>query len=449
LEADRRGEVNAGWFATTPRHCILWGALIFAVSLAAFLWGIDSAGELYFDEAWYVPAARAWLQSGEMLHQEHPPLGKLLIALSLWLFGDNPFGWRAMSALFGSIALVAVFLWTLALLDDLRAALWSAAVTFFNAILFVQARIAMLDIFLMAFISLALAFYTLSNKESRTARRSLVYALAMGVCLGLAAACKWSGFFLLFGLLAIQLLIGLMRLWRVNFEDPRPSDFYAPGASRAWTSLNTLVAFAVAPLSAYFLAYAPQMIRAGSIFEFAASHQRMFEIWSGHSTNHPYESLWYTWPFLWRPVWYLFEIKGRDAALWSAQNPAKAIAGLANPIVVFAGEIAILIALFRFVARRERNSLIVAVAFFSQYLPWAINPKGLEFSYYFFPSVMCLGPALALIFFREGSVRGARAALAFLALAGLAFVFFLPILAAGIGVAPEGFALRMWLPSWR
>jgi dolichyl-phosphate-mannose-protein mannosyltransferase len=230
LEADRRREVR-GAFATTPRNLILWGAFIFAGSLAAFVWGIGSAGEVYFDETWYVPAARAWLNSGEMLHQEHPPLGKLLIAASLWLFGDNPLGWRAMSALFGSITLVAVYVWTFALIDDLRAALWAAAATFFNSILFVQARIAMLDIFLVAFTSLALALYTLSVKEAHS-KRSLVYALAMGVCLGLAGACKWSGFFLLFGLIAIQLLIGLMRLWRVRFDDPRPSDFYLPARCR-------------------------------------------------------------------------------------------------------------------------------------------------------------------------------------------------------------------------
>jgi dolichyl-phosphate-mannose--protein O-mannosyl transferase len=440
--------VSYGAFATTPRNCVLWGAAIFALSLAAFLWGIDSAGEIYFDETWYVPAARAFLKSGEMLHQEHPPLGKLIIASSLWLFGDNFFGWRAMSALFGAITLVAVYVWTLALLDDLRAALWAAALTFFNAILFVQARIAMLDIFLIAFTSLALAFYTLSVKEVRS-DRSLAYALAMGVSLGLAGACKWSGFFLLFGLLAIQALIGLMRLWRVRFDDPKSSDFYAPGALPAWTPLNTFLAFGVAPLSAYCLAYFPQMIHAESIFEFAASHRRMFDIWSGHSADHPYESLWYSWPLLWRPVWYLFEVKGHDTALWSAENPAKAIVALGNPVVVFAGEIAILVAIYRFLARREFNSLIVAVAFLSQYLPWAINPKGLEFSYYFFPSIMSLGPALALVFFRDHGVWRSGAALGFLALAGLGFAFFLPILAAGIGVSPESFALRIWLPSWR
>ncbi len=175
----------------------------------------------------------------------------------------------------------------------------------------------------------------------------------------------------------------------------------------------------------------------------------MWKVWSGHSAAHPYMSLWYTWPALWRPVWYLFDVKGHDTGLWSAANPAKAIVGLANPVVVYAGEAAVLLSIYRFIARREREALIVAVAFLSQYLPWAINPKGLEFSYYFFPSVLCLGPALALAFFREPAPWRTGAALALLALAGLSFVFFLPVLAAGIGVTPESFAERMWLPSWR
>jgi len=439
----------ASWLTATPRNLACWGAAVFLVSLGAFLWGIGAAPDLYFDETWYVPTARAWLKSGQMLHQEHPPLGKALIGVSLWLFGDNPLGWRMMSALFGAITMLAMGLWSFALLGDLRRALWTTAITFFDGVVFVQARIAMLDIFLMAFCTAALAFYTLSVKETRHARRSSAYSLAMGVCLGLAGACKESGFFLWAGLLAIQSLIGLLRLWRVKFDNPRESDFYSPEVPPAWTPLGVFLAFAAAPFLAYFLGYLPQMIHEGTPFEFFASHRRMAEILSGHSPDHPYMSLWYTWPALWRPVWYLFLVKGGDVAQWSAANPAAAIVGLANPIVVFAGEAAILALIFRFVALREREALIVAAAFFSQYLPWAANPKGLEFSYYYFPSVLCLGPALALVFFRARGPWGTAAALGFLALAGLSFAFFLPILAAGIGVGPGAFAERIWLPSWR
>ena len=228
----RRLGFAAAWLAPTPRNLACWGALVFIVSLGAFLWGIEAAPDLYFDETWYVPTARTWLQSGQMLHQEHPPLAKLLIGVSLWLFGDNPLGWRAMSALFGAITMVAMGLWSFALLGDLRKALWTCAITFFDAIVFVQAQIAMLDIYLMAFCVAALAFFTLSMKDVAAARRIRAYPLAMGASLGFAGACKLSGFFLWFGLLAIVGLIGLLRLWRVRFDDPRRSDFYAPEGPR-------------------------------------------------------------------------------------------------------------------------------------------------------------------------------------------------------------------------
>jgi dolichyl-phosphate-mannose--protein O-mannosyl transferase len=437
------------WFAPTPRNLAAWGVVVFLVSLAAFLWGIEAAPNLYFDETWYVPTARAWLKSGQMLHQEHPPLGKLLIAFGVWLFGDNPLGWRAMSALFGAITMVAMGLWSFALLGDLRRALWTSAITALDGIVFVQSRIAMLDIFLMAFGTAALAFYTLGAKEARSPGRARAYGIAMGVCLGLAGACKVSGFFLWFGLLAIQSLVGLLRLWRVKFDDPRESDFYAPEAAPIWRPLDLFVAFAAAPFLAYFLAYAPQMMHERTILEFVASHRRMADILSGHSPDHPYMSLWYTWPALWRPVWYLFLVEGGSVPAWSDAHPAAAVVGLANPIVVFAGEAAILAAVYRFLVRREREALIVAVAFFSQWLPWAVNPKGLEFSYYYFPSVLCLGPALALVLFRGRGRWRTVAALAFLVLVGASFAFFLPVLASGIGVGPDAFAKRVWLPTWR
>jgi dolichyl-phosphate-mannose--protein O-mannosyl transferase len=438
----------AAWFAPTTRNLVFWGVVVFVASLAAFLWGIQAAKDIYFDETWYVPAARTLLKTGEMTRQEHPALAKSLIAASIKLFGDNPLGWRALSALFGAITISAASLWSFALTRSIPQALWVAAITFFNQCVFVQARIAMLDIFLMAFGALALAFYTLSVTERRSPARARGFAVAMGVSLGLAAACKVSGFFLWAGLFAIRLLAGLLSVWRVRFDDPRPDDFYGPEAAPGESLLNTFLGFVAATFSAYFLAFLPQMLHAGTLLEFFATHRRMAEILSGHSPDHPYMSLWYTWPALWRPVWYLFQVPGGDAA-WTEFHKASAIVGLANPVVVYGGEAAILVMIFRFIARRDRGAMIVSVAFLAQFLPWAVNPKGLEFSYYYFPSVLCLGPALALALFQGSGGPRPRAALGVLALAGLAFAFFLPVLAAGVGIGPDGFSARMWLASWR
>jgi hypothetical protein len=218
-------------------------------SLGLFVWGLGAARDVYFDETWYVPTARGLIKSGAMMHQEHPPLGKLMIASGMRVFGDNPFGWRATSALFGSLTLVGVLIWSYALLRDLGQALWASAITLFDSIVYVQARIAMLDIFLMAFCAFALAFFTLSLKERKSPAKSLVYAMLMGVCLGLASACKLSGLFLLGGILAVRLLIGLLKLWRTRFEGVEETDFFAPDAWAALTPANTFLALVAATRS--------------------------------------------------------------------------------------------------------------------------------------------------------------------------------------------------------
>ena len=215
------------------------------------------------------------------------------------------------------------------------------------------------------------------------------------------------------------------------------------------TPLNTLIALVAAPLVAYFLAYVPQLIHEGSILDFFAAQRRMIAIMTSNGGTHPYSSLWWQWPAMTRPVWYLFHVAGARARRGAPPDPAQSIVALVNPSVFYAGEAAILAAAWRWIARRDVDAMIVTVAVFSQYLPWAINPKGLEFFYYYFPALLGLGPALALAFFRPGARLGNWLALGFLVLAGLTFVFYLPVLSAQFPVGPNAFSLRIWFDSWR
>src|ERR1700730_2941816 len=76
----------------------------------------------------------------------HPPLAKELMAVSIRVFGDVPLGWRYPSVLFGSLAIVAMYLCGLALFTAQGPAVASASTAFFNQMVLVQSRIAMLDI---------------------------------------------------------------------------------------------------------------------------------------------------------------------------------------------------------------------------------------------------------------------------------------------------------------
>ena len=172
-----------------PRDPLAWHALIALAFLGLVLVRLTIPSKPFFDEVHYLPAARALLALSHPSNIEHPMLGKELLALGIMLFGDNPLGWRIMPALFG----------TLALLAGMRA-LWFASGSRFASIaggillatafpIFVQSRIAMLDIFMASFLLVALWAIAGAVRENETGRRRLAIA---GVALGLSMAAKWN-----------------------------------------------------------------------------------------------------------------------------------------------------------------------------------------------------------------------------------------------------------------
>ena len=59
----------------------------------------------YFDEIYHVRTAQENLDGIYPYEVSHPPLGKLIIALGIQIFGLTPFGWRFMGTLFGVLML--------------------------------------------------------------------------------------------------------------------------------------------------------------------------------------------------------------------------------------------------------------------------------------------------------------------------------------------------------
>ena len=86
---------------------------------------------------------------------------------------------------------------------------------FFNQMLFVQSRIAMLDIFALAFGLFGIAAFMHGFRRSRP---HLHFALA-GAAFGLAAACKWSGLFPFAVCIVIVGAVRLLQSWRTEFAD--------------------------------------------------------------------------------------------------------------------------------------------------------------------------------------------------------------------------------------
>ncbi|OGD54849.1 hypothetical protein A3K80_01345 [Candidatus Bathyarchaeota archaeon RBG_13_38_9] len=143
--------------------------LLLVSFILRILWLDRPIDALIFDEKHYVNAVRVILglphdpdrfvdaPAGMDPNSEHPPLAKGIIALSILVFGNNGFGFRIPSVIFGTISILIFYLLVKRLSGNPKLALIASFLYSFDSLVFVQSRIAMLDIFMLTF--MILGFY--------------------------------------------------------------------------------------------------------------------------------------------------------------------------------------------------------------------------------------------------------------------------------------------------
>ncbi len=395
----------------------------FGIGLLAqllFCWRLTTPHVLVFDEVHYVPAARMLRSLAGPVNIEHPLLGKTLIALGMMLFGDNALGWRALSTAAASAVVMGVFAILWLLFGRIRTASVGAVLTALNFTVFVQARTAMLDGFMAAFVVTGLA--------------ALLWAMRAGgwwrwllgsVLLGLAVGTKWTSLPYV-GFAGLTYLIARRR---------RPA---------LWPGLHPVAALALlgggvalAYLATFWPAflYADQPLTWRTLLPFQIDmYHRQTQVLPPHT----YQSAWWTWPFDWRPIWYLYEF---------ADGAQRGVLMLGNPAVMWGGLIAVLACLAAWVRSGNAKAGGIALLWIGSVAMWAIIPKSLGFFYYYYLSSIWLAIAIAAAF-DHWRARLRYWDEAFLALTGVLFIHFYPILGATALKGPGSFHGWMWLKSW-
>ena len=420
----------------SARRCLAIAAAIFVSVHVVLLLGLATPEKFVFDEFHYVPAARQMLEPvppRPMLNPMHPPLAKQFIALSIREFGDNGFGWRYPGTLFGALAIVAVYLCGLILFAAQGPAIAAALIAFLNQMLFVQARTAMLDIFVLAFSLFAIASFM---HGFRQARPQLWFALA-GVGFGLAAACKWSGFFPLVVALLIVAAVRLLQGWGTRFADATPDDWYRPDLWPDFRWYHAACCLLLVPALVYVATFVP--LYGASLSDILEAQRRIFaDNTTTAIAGHAYQSAWPTWPLLVRPVWYLFD-KAGDGRI-------AAVVFLGNPLVLWPALLAIAICVRDFIVKRSANAFLILAFCFGTYLPWALLPRSLAFLYYYLPAATLASLALVHALTRGSTPRWLL--WSFIAVAAAGFAAMLPISAASVGTSMQTFNRLMLFRSW-
>ena len=410
---------------------------IFVVAHLALMIGLTTPDKINFDEVHYVPAAKQLLEPGvhsPLLNLMHPPFAKQIMALSIGAFGDVPLGWRYPSVVFGSLAIVAMYLCGLALFAAQGPALATAALTFLNQMVFVQSRIAMLDIYALAFDLFGVAAFLHGFRKQKP---EIAFALA-GLAFGLATACKWSGLFPLGVCIAIVAVTRLMQGWRAAFADANADDWYRPDRWPDFRYYHFIVCLVLIPAVAYFVTFLP--LYGFSISDILEAQRRIFAENAGSHPPHPYMSSWPSWPLLMRPIWFQFDK--------IADDRFQAIVFLGNPLILWPALVALGICLKDWIARRRADAFLILAFYIGPWLAWATLPRTIGFIYYYLPSATVA--TLALVYaFTQGERAPPRWLLwVFVGAAAVGFVALLPISVASLGTSMDNFRRLMIFKSW-
>lgn len=360
----------------------------------------------------------------------HPPLAMLMMAGSILLWGDEPFGWRFSSAVFGAMGILLVYLIAVAMLRDRTMATLAASLVLVDSLWFVQSRIGMLDIFgaVFALATLLSLYDFLTSKADRVAPA----LLRIGLFLGLALATKWNAAFL-------AVLTGVVVLYR-SWANAREAS--RTGTGSAWRPylIWVPVSLGLVPLLVYLAAYVPFFATGHGWGDLLELHRQTFGYHTHLKEVHTYESHWWQWPLALRPVWYSVSYAGDTVAHVYANGNA----------LLYWGFVPAVIALSVHLWRTSSPALpVLLIGFFGQWLPWALSPRN-AFIYYFLPAVpfgAIAVSAVAVALYRRGGVwRGL--VLIYLTVLVAYFVYFCPIHAA-VPIGREAFESRLWFSSWR
>ena len=225
-----------------------------------------------FDEQFYGPTAHHWLLGIPDLHDFHPPLGKLLGAIGLLLFGYNSVGWRFMYLCFGLQMMIIAFWLGREIFASRRAGWMAAAFVAADGFFISYSRTALIDQMLTCFV----LWTVLAVVTARTWRGMAVAA----VFLGAATSIKWSAAQTL-----APAIVAVLLLKRV----PWP----------------TLFLFALSPI-VHLLFWKSGLALMGH----PSSPSEMWHVLT-HSFrslrdtgayDNPLASAWYTWPVLYHPI---------------------------------------------------------------------------------------------------------------------------------------------------
>lgn len=395
----------------------------------------------YFDEIYHPRTAWEHLNAVKPYEISHPPLGKLIIALGVSIFGMNPFGWRFMGTLFGVLMLPIVYIFSKKLFGGRIVPTAATIVLASDFMHFAQTRIATIDTYGVFFTLLMYLFmYMFIDCEYEGKHRTALRNLALsGIFFGFGAASKWTG---------IYAGAGLAVIWLVFWVNNSYFGFKA----FIKNALFCIPFFIIIPALIYYVSYAAYGVAAGmhgigmffkkEYLDIVLENQSfMFSYHSELVAEHPYSSKWYQWLLDIRPILYYLD--------YLDDGMRSSFGAFVNPALCWGGLMSLFVLIYTTLFRDDRQAGFILVAYLAQLLPWILITR-LTFAYHYFPCSVFLVLSMAYVFkiMQLNSKHWKICVGGFVAVSVLLFIMFYPVLS-GINIKGDTASkLLAWLPTW-
>ena len=393
--------------------------------------------ETYFDEIYFVRTADNYLNFQHPYEWTHPPLGKLIIASGISIFGYNPFGWRIMGVIFATLMIPIIYFIGKILLQSWIGGTTAATLLTFDFMHFTLARMATVDTFVIFFSILSQLCFLIYLKKVRSigwkdaSTRPLFFAF---IFFSLGFATKWIA---IYGFIAQMVILSLIRLNEIL--KIKEESLYDKIILFLEHPYNKIIEFSLIAVFIYFLTYIPDILISRTILDVFGLQGGMLSYHSGLDAVHEFSSSWWSWPIILRPLWL--------DVTYLANSMKSTIVLLGNPSVWWIGfALTIVTTVISFLKKRI-NSIFIATFFFVQWIPYALISR-ITFLYHFYINIPILCLASAYIINKYWNKKWVKAvAIVFFLLVIVLFVYFYAVIS-GVPAPISWIDSLKWLPGW-
>ncbi|MGW7270235.1 dolichyl-phosphate-mannose--protein mannosyltransferase [Streptomyces sp. NPDC054864] len=499
--------------------------LITLVAGLTRFWNLGSPKAVIFDETYYAKDAWALIHRGfevnwpekvndtvlqqgsgitiptDAAYVVHPPVGKYVIGVGEWLFGFDPFGWRFMTAVLGTLSVLMLCRIGRRLFRSTFLGCLAGALLAVDGLHFVMSRTALLDQVLMFFVLAAFGCFLIDRDKARERLAAGLPAdedgrvrpdayvaetlrlgwrpwrWAAGLCLGLAFGTKWNGLYIMvfFCLMTVLWDVGARRVAGAErpYRTVLKRDVFPAFVSTVPVAIGVYVLSWLGWIlsstdgtGGYYRNWAATDGKGGS-WTFLPDWLRslwhyehaVYDFHVGLSSPHTYQSNPWSWIVDGRPVSYFYEspLPGKDGCpSGTAEKCAREVLALGTPMLWWAGAFALLYVLWRWVFRRDWRAGAIVCGIAAGYLPWFMYQERTIFFFYavVFVPFLCLAVAMMIgaILGPPGSserrrVVGAAASGVLVLLILWNFIWFWPIYT-GQAIPIDSWRARMLLDTW-